>query len=124
LGSGRNCSFTPSNEGLHQVKLKYNGICGWSTWLSKNFNFLPGAYFTVYPNPANSNITIELNNTGTTRSLKPYTLSIFDNAMRVKQQHMLKQKKTTLNIGSLKSSIYFIKLEADNNTSIQKLFVD
>lgn len=69
--------------------------------------------FTMYPNPANSMVTIQTANNDVLQ------VAVFD----VLGKQVISQTGNTLNVSSLKSGIYMVQVTNGTSTSVQKLVV-
>lgn len=70
---------------------------------------------SVYPNPANSQITVELNN-GAEK-----TVELFDLTGRVVLSGTTNNDKINLNIESLQNGVYFVKVKSNNTVEVIKI---
>ena len=75
--------------------------------------------FTIYPNPATSNLTINLQQL---THLQNTTVSIYDVQGKLLLQQSITQPQTEINIASFAKGIYVVKVNNDNN-SMQSKFV-
>jgi Secretion system C-terminal sorting domain len=78
-----------------------------------------GNNFTLFPNPANNSITINLRANGTGKT----QLFIFDDAGRQLFQTNLVEATTNINTSSLSNGVYFIKIINNGNISLQKALI-
>ena len=81
--------------------------------------------FNVYPNPANSILTIEsvqndLEKTGNTRIKE---VSLYNKMMKLLLHKQFKGKSTTLNVSRLKPDVYLLKIKAGDKTFDKKITV-
>lgn len=77
------------------------------------------ANFNIYPNPAKSSINIESSLKGKAQ------VNIFDMTGRnVKQVSVNDMSKVSINVENLNKGVYFISIQQDDNSSIQKLVVE
>lgn len=75
--------------------------------------------FTVYPNPASGNVNLILANTNANR----FDVSITDVLGKVVIENTFNGTEANLNIGTLKSGVYFINITAEGKQSTKKLIV-
>lgn len=76
---------------------------------SNNFNF------TIYPNPANDNITVFSNS-----NVNIGKIEILNLSGQIIQSISANSKSTTIDISSLSNGLYFIRVSAENGNSIYK----
>ncbi|MES2748523.1 MAG: T9SS type A sorting domain-containing protein [Bacteroidota bacterium] len=108
----------------------FNGSIGWCAGFSTNAttggiyklstalgntDFEGTSKFTVYPNPANNNVTISVTD------IESYKLSVTDLSGKVIMVKSLSGIENTLDISSLSSGAYFFTLNADNKTETVKI---
>lgn len=74
--------------------------------------------YTIYPNPANNILNIEISNTGKNK----YRFTVFDIYGRVFIDKYSPQE-SYLNIANLKAGVYFIKISKSNGASGTKKFI-
>jgi triacylglycerol esterase/lipase EstA (alpha/beta hydrolase family) len=70
---------------------------------------------SIYPNPAKTNLTIESENFGTN-----YTFEILNCLGQVVYNSILLNNKTVVDVNQLPSSVYLIKISADNSFTYKK----
>ena len=71
--------------------------------------------FTLFPNPANDNITIEIFDFS-----KDETISVYDIQGQLLMQQPMLQAKTNVDISSFTKGIYFIKVASENGVEVKK----
>lgn len=73
--------------------------------------------FSVYPSPAKDNITISID-----KPEEDCVVSVLDNIGRslISTKMSKSEKQTTLNVSSLTSGVYFIRLYSNKNSYVQK----
>ena len=76
--------------------------------------------FEIYPNPANETITIDFNAFQNDNSF----IEIYSIDGKLLKSVLIKQKKTEVNISSLSSGIYFVKVYSNTSIGIKKLIVE
>ena len=72
---------------------------------------------TIYPNPANDNITIEntsLNN------IKDAMISIYNIQGQLLIQQPMSQAKTNIDIAGLARGMYFVEVNTENGVAVKK----
>lgn len=117
------------SEGTTEFVVKYNNITDTSEVITR-----PGSdiqqlkeqneFFDIYPNPANSNISLKLK----TDSKEEITVQIFDlkGILRAKEKFYLSNsdnKQVEVNIKNLSESIYIVRVMQGSRTFQEKLFL-
>jgi Subtilase family/Secretion system C-terminal sorting domain/SprB repeat len=75
--------------------------------------------FTIYPNPADEELMIQLDASGT------FNLTLIDNSGRIVQQQVLLNKNNTIDVSQLAAGIYTIKLTSNEGLiAIKKLVIE
>ena len=104
------------------VKIKAHNSCGWSDWADVTPDVIPcGMYFTVSPNPAQSEITISsmenatdktnISSTNIIQSQVQVNIELYDiTGIRVKRSAFNIGDPMTMDVSRLKSGIYFLKI--------------
>jgi hypothetical protein len=78
----------------------------------------PENSFKIYPNPVETDITIEFGN-----FVKPYLLNIFDPLGRLVHQSNGSQKLEHIDLSGFKPGIYFFKIEMGQQIFTKKILV-
>ena len=86
--------------------------------LSVNNNELERAV-SVYPNPSNGNLFIKNNGTQNLEKAEIFSVS----GQKVKAFNQI-SNNNNLNIASLKSGMYFLRLQSDNGSTVKKIIVN
>ena len=92
----------------------------WKGTFSENTNILYHSRYAkidIYPNPSNTKITIEVDNT----QLVNYKLRIYNLSGQELIRQNLTDTKTQIDISNLPSEIYFIKLITDKTIEVRKI---
>ncbi len=78
-------------------------------------------YFEVYPNPAHNSVLININ----LENNKEFTIQIFDITGRcvLKENYKNSNQTIILDISKLNTGLYFVKVQANNQSNIKKLIV-
>ncbi len=116
----QNPANTYAANGTYTVTLIVYNSCGSDTAtqtvdvtsvgvLTNNVNNI-----TIYPNPAKTNITIQTN------GLKVNTYDIYDVYGQIVMQNNVNTNVVNIDVKNLKKGIYFIKLNTDNESVINK----
>jgi hypothetical protein len=74
--------------------------------------------FEVFPNPASSEVVVNLNTSETATA----TLNVFEVSGRLVMEKEI-QNQATLNISELSPGIYYIKVWSQNNSGVKKLVI-
>jgi hypothetical protein len=76
--------------------------------------------FLVYPNPAINEISVLLSD-----AIDPYSIEIVNSLGAVMKQFsfMPAEQSNTINLASLGSGIYFVRLQTENASAIRRLVV-
>jgi hypothetical protein len=74
--------------------------------------------FEVFPNPASSEVVLNLNTSETATA----TLNVFEVSGRLVMEKEF-QNQATLNISELSPGIYYIKVWSQNNSDVKKLVI-
>ncbi|PKP21050.1 MAG: hypothetical protein CVU05_07640 [Bacteroidetes bacterium HGW-Bacteroidetes-21] len=80
-----------------------------------NAEILDNEYFSVYPNPFNTNITIETTS-GTSGSIE--LIDVNGNVLIEKQ---ISENRSVFDLTNLSSGVYFVKVIGANNVSVKKV---
>lgn len=75
---------------------------------------------SIYPNPANTQLYIEL---GSSNSLQDTQLEIINESGIIMMKTNLESNKSAINISQLHRGVYFIRVYFDQNTIVKKLVV-
>lgn len=86
-----------------------------STSITENFN---KSSFTIYPNPATENITIQFIN-----STSEHQLYIYNVEGKLIEQFASNLNNKSIMLEDLKEGLYFVKLQNDENVEVQKLVI-
>ena len=76
-------------------------------------------HFTIYPNPANTTLTIAYNGT-----ISDYSLIITDLDGRVVMSEKVNKSEIQINVGNLSSGIYLLKIIENQKFIIRKIIVE
>lgn len=76
--------------------------------------------FTIYPNPSNSNVNIELDGVEDYSS----TVTVTNTLGQIIHSQKLKKSGNTFNVSQFEKGVYFVSLNARNNISTQKLIIN
>ncbi|MFZ4740970.1 MAG: T9SS type A sorting domain-containing protein [Bacteroidales bacterium] len=98
---------------LYQIARFEAHFVSFTTGINENSN----KQINIYPNPATSNLTINLQQL---TKLQNTTVSIYDIQGKLLLQQSITQQQTELNISSFAKGIYIVKL---NNNNMQSKFV-
>ena len=113
-----------ASGGTYLVTLTITGICGTSTFSDSitvgvvgvdEFNAIN---FTVYPNPTNGMVSItssELNSGA--------MIEILDATGRMVSQSVMSGNQSDLNVSSLESGMYFVRVRHEGKTSTKQLII-
>lgn len=86
--------------------------------ISENENKSDEWQFTVFPNPSNSNITIQSN-----IDKEALELRIMDVNGRVVLHKVIDKENNVVNVSSLNAALYFIEVKNSNNQVLRKKFI-
>ena len=75
--------------------------------------------FTIYPNPANNNVTIEFEN-----SNNEYSIEIFDMSGRLVIHKISSDYQNYIDVNNLKNGLYMVRIIYDNNGYQNKLIIN
>lgn len=117
---GNLASVTLLQERIDSVKLKYqNGIaaCGCASMTGIN-DYEENNSLSIYPNPANENITINFTSTSKNTSVKIYDAT----GRLIKNIENVKSGESTINISEMENGLYLINI-TDGKSSVTKRFV-
>src|SRR5690606_16743883 len=82
-------------------------------------DFANNSSFAIYPNPtANKNVTVALNNITEKATVSVYSITgakVFETALTANAQE--------LNLSTLNSGIYLVRVEAGNNAEVKRLVI-
>jgi hypothetical protein len=78
----------------------------------------PDSQFSLYPNPATDEITLESNN-----AISPVNVSIYNSNGLFVYDQVFSDSNFKLKTSSLPTGIYFIKIKTPKNTEVKKLVV-
>lgn len=119
------------------VKIRAYNSCGWSDWANVSPGIMPCGmmFFTVSPNPAQSEITINTiedfsNNTSpiNDKGVKEYLsveIELYEiNGNRIKQMTFNKNDSMKINISHLKRGMYFLKIIAGEIQETHQLMIN
>ncbi len=84
------------------------------------FEIVPQTMMTVYPNPANNQITINMENM---QGDNGYTLQVFDRFNKPVVELQTSSATTTLSTTGLSDGIYFVVATSDKNRVTQKIII-
>ena len=111
-------SYSPSANGQFAVIVTQNGCTDTSTCFNVNTVGIDEQNqnaFTLYPNPANDNITIEANNGS--------VVVIYDALGNQVFSTTTLNAKTEIDLRNFANGIYFVRVISDNNEATQKLII-
>ena len=78
-------------------------------------------FIDIYPNPATTNLTIEIQNTGTKN--QDASVKIFNALGQKLYSSLTKNSKTEIDISGYASGIYFVEIKTNGNTIVKKVSV-
>jgi hypothetical protein len=123
IGANTFFSFTPSATTNFTISGTNSYACSSSTMFTQNVSTctnideeISGNRFSIYPNPANDFLNVELKNLNETT-----TISIINALGEITLTENVISNNITLKTNTLISGIYFIKVESKNSSIIQKL---
>ena len=112
IANATSSSFTPTVSGFYAVKVTQNGCTSTTNCIEVTIGGGPGAIdarnssaIKVYPNPANSEIFVELNT-----NLKDEHLVIFNTVGKEVMKHKITSKSNKIDISSLEKGLYILKI--------------
>lgn len=118
--AGSDTCITATANGVYSVIVTINGCSAEATGvLVDNIGLEEIAgnnSFSVSPNPSSETIEITLHTSGSQQ-----TISLLDAQGRLLQLTSLVGQNLTMNLSTYQSGIYFIALELDGNTTIQRI---
>ncbi|HRV90169.1 MAG TPA: T9SS type A sorting domain-containing protein, partial [Prolixibacteraceae bacterium] len=76
--------------------------------------------FRLYPNPATTNLTIEVNGD---RELRGSTLTILTMEGRIISEMVMNESRVSLNTSGFKSGMYLVVLKGNNQVQTERLVI-
>lgn len=116
------------------VKVKAHNSCGWSDWADVSPDVMPcgSMYFTVSPNPAQSEITINKSSNETDNSedndMVQYSsieIELYEmNGNKINHINFSKNDHMKINVSALKKGIYFLKIIAGDIQETHQVIIN
>ncbi|MDL2308638.1 T9SS type A sorting domain-containing protein [Bacteroidales bacterium OttesenSCG-928-B11] len=113
-------SFTPSESGSYAVRIVQNECVGTSfchtVHITSINNIEPVSDFTIYPNPTNGDLYIDLG------MVKQYVrLSIYDISGRKIKESIFQDKQSVLFDLNAEAGLYFLHIKTESGRSVAKI---
>jgi len=83
-------------------------------------------WYSIYPNPANNEIYINLDNSKMPENItsQNFTIKLYDKMMILKKQKSFASENTTLNVSDLKEGVYILQIISGNQTFEEKIMIN
>ncbi|NQU87364.1 MAG: M4 family metallopeptidase [Mariniphaga sp.] len=129
FSSGTTALFTASSPGNYTVSLIYKNGCGWGSQKSEEFTFIQGGGFfmMINPNPASSDVTIELKSTNSNKQIdvnEEWDMEVYNETQLLHDMKTkLKGDKYTFGTNGWKEGVYIIRVKYKKEILLGKLVV-
>jgi glucose/arabinose dehydrogenase len=115
--SGNLATFGEDASGELYVAGKNNGTVYKITDSTAGLNDVQNALYSLYPNPAENQVTINLD-------AENATLALYDLGGKILVQQELHAQENTIDTSALQAGIYFVQISHQGGSSLQKLAIN
>jgi Secretion system C-terminal sorting domain len=123
----------PLQIGSSNFKVRAKNACGWSDWVDYQlfditecpFNFRTSTIYTVFPNPSNDIVNIELKDSKIQPTGKTLiTGELFDIMGQSRRKVEIKNNSASLSVAELKKGIYVLNINIDGKVEGHQVIVE
>jgi hypothetical protein len=126
--------IAPDNYSTWIIELKVNNGCGWSTvpkmfYVNRDYPCYGGYYYSIYPNPANSEVNIEavpdesLLTSGGDFSVD-FNVVVYNLNKIIIGEATSKNNKASLKLQNVSEGLYFVQIVDKNRTTKKPLLIE
>ena len=119
---GNNGNYVSSENGLQAMNCNRSAIGAWEkfSWaeVAKSVVKRSDVEFTMYPNPANTSVTISLS------GAENATVSIYSISGALMKAQSISNETINVSLDNIPSGTYFVQLRSGTNSLIEKLIVE
>ena len=130
--AGNKGQVVPLQVGSSNFRVRAKNTCGWSDWIyyygfditDCPFNFRTSTIYTVYPNPSNDIVNIELKDSKIKPSKTIITGELFDVMGQSRRKVAIKNNRASLSVSGLQKGIYILKINIDGKVEDHQVIVE
>lgn len=117
-------SYYPSSDGYYIFEVRGTNECGSTSWVGTEVEYVNCTWlFTVYPNPTDNYLDIEMSNDIITET-ESYQITLADYTGTEVLKTSSKNKKQRINTSNLKNGQYVLRIQYNGEVTLRRIVID